>query len=60
MLGRLEAGASGFSPFRNLQTDVCTHAASFATGTVTSFQGVKRLGRDVESSPARSADVKDE
>jgi hypothetical protein len=44
----------------SLQTDVCTHAASFATGTITSFQEVKRPGREAESSPAPSADVKDE
>lgn len=60
MVGRLAAGATGFSPFRNVHTDVCSHAASFATGTVTSFQGVKRPGREAESSPAPSADVKDE
>jgi hypothetical protein len=46
-----------FSLLHSAQTDIGAHPASYPMGTMGSFSGVKRQGREVDHSPPCSAEV---
>jgi hypothetical protein len=51
-------GSVRFSLLHSVQTDSGAHPASYPVGTVGSFPGLKRPGREVDRSPLSSAEVK--
>jgi hypothetical protein len=54
---RVPAEAGNFPLHHRVQTGSGAHPVSYPMGTVGSFPGVKRAGREADHSPPYSADV---
>jgi hypothetical protein len=52
-------GAGNFSLHHRVQNGSGAHPASYPMGTMGSFPGVRRSGREVDHSPPSSAEVKE-
>jgi hypothetical protein len=55
---RFPAGAGNFSFHHLVQNGSGAHPASYPIGTMASFPGAKRPGREADHSPPSSAEVK--